>query len=57
MRTQQQKAHKNMLSGFVEDSHLDHFQFETQRRTFQSYGRPSRSLPVRDTETHLPELR
>ncbi|KAK2184267.1 hypothetical protein NP493_274g00018 [Ridgeia piscesae] len=38
LRTKQQKAHKNMLCGFVEDSHLDHFQFETQRRTFQSYG-------------------
>lgn len=36
--TEQQKAKKNMLTGYVEPSHLDHFQFETQRRTFHSYG-------------------
>ncbi|CAG0898940.1 unnamed protein product [Darwinula stevensoni] len=36
--TQQQRAHKNTLSGFVEPAHLNEFQFENQRRTFQSYG-------------------
>ncbi|XP_063975726.1 pre-mRNA-processing factor 17 [Diachasmimorpha longicaudata] len=37
-RTQQQRATKNMLSGFVEKAHISEFQFENQRRTFQSYG-------------------
>jgi len=37
-KTSQQKAHKNMLSGFVERAHLNEFQFENQRRTFTSYG-------------------
>ncbi|XP_071502742.1 pre-mRNA-processing factor 17-like [Diadema antillarum] len=37
-KTQQQKAAKNMLSGFVEPAHLNAFHFENQRRTFSSYG-------------------
>ncbi|KAE8741721.1 hypothetical protein FOCC_FOCC012771 [Frankliniella occidentalis] len=37
-QTQQQKAQRNMLSGFVEPAHMDAFQFENQRRTFTSYG-------------------
>jgi len=37
-KTQQQAATKNHLSGFVEDAHVNEFQFETQRRTFHSYG-------------------
>lgn len=36
--TQQQKAKKNMLSGYVEQAHISEFQFENQRRTFTSYG-------------------
>ncbi|XP_066994040.1 pre-mRNA-processing factor 17 [Anabrus simplex] len=36
--TQQQRSHKNMLSGFVEQAHISDFQFENQRRTFTSYG-------------------
>uniref|UniRef100_A0A1B6DRQ1 Uncharacterized protein n=1 Tax=Clastoptera arizonana TaxID=38151 RepID=A0A1B6DRQ1_9HEMI len=36
--TQQQKAKKNMLAGFVEQAHISEFQFENQRRTFSSYG-------------------
>lgn len=36
-KTQQQAASKNHLAGFVEDAHVNEFQFETQRRTFQSY--------------------
>lgn len=27
-----------MLSGYIEQAHLNEFQFETQRRTFHSYG-------------------
>lgn len=37
-KTKQQKAKKNTLTGFVESSHISEFQFETQRRTFNSYG-------------------
>lgn len=37
-KTEQQKANKNTLTGFVEPSHVDKFQFEMQRRTFHSYG-------------------
>merc|ERR1711936_835646 len=37
-KTQQQAAHKNTLAGLVEDAHVNEFQFETQRRTFHSYG-------------------
>jgi pre-mRNA-processing factor 17 len=37
-KTSQQKAKKNTLTGFVEPSHMNQFQFETQRRTFHSYG-------------------
>nr|XP_018915708.1 PREDICTED: pre-mRNA-processing factor 17 [Bemisia tabaci] len=36
--TQQQRAPKNMLSGYVEQAHISDFQFENQRRTFTSYG-------------------
>ena len=37
--TAQQKATKNMLTGYVEQSNVSNFQFETQRRTFHSYGK------------------
>lgn len=37
-KTQQMKAKRNMLSGFVEKAHISDFQFENQRRTFTSYG-------------------
>lgn len=37
-QTQQMKASRNMLSGFVEKAHISDFQFENQRRTFTSYG-------------------
>ncbi|XP_022164633.1 pre-mRNA-processing factor 17 [Myzus persicae] len=36
--TQQQKAPKNMMTGFVEKAHINDFMFETQRRTFHSFG-------------------
>ena len=38
-KTKQQLAPKNMLSGYVEPAHFDHFQFENQRRTFHSFGK------------------
>lgn len=37
-RTEQQKAARNILSGYVEKAHLNEFEFENQRRTFHSYG-------------------
>jgi len=37
-KTQQQRAMKNILSGYVESAHISEFQFENQRRTFASYG-------------------
>ncbi|PSN51199.1 hypothetical protein C0J52_06069 [Blattella germanica] len=37
-QTRQQRAHKNMLSGYVEQAHISDFQFENQRRTFNSYA-------------------
>ena len=36
--TEQEAATKNTLSGYVEAAHFNEFQFETQRRTFHSYG-------------------
>jgi pre-mRNA-processing factor 17 len=38
-QTRQQRAHKNMLSGFVKQAYIKAFQFENQRRTFNSYGK------------------
>lgn len=32
------QAHRNMLSGYVEPAHMSEFQFENQRRTFNSFG-------------------
>ena len=37
-KSQQQMAHRNTLAGYVEDAHLSEFQFETQRKTFTSFG-------------------
>ncbi|XP_055540489.1 pre-mRNA-processing factor 17 [Wyeomyia smithii] len=36
--TEQMKAPKNTLTGFVESAHISDFQFENQRKTFHSYG-------------------
>ena len=33
-----QKQPKNMITGYVEPTHVSQFQFENQRRTFMSYG-------------------
>lgn len=37
-KSAQQQATRNMLSGYVEPAHLSEFQFENQRRTFNSFG-------------------
>ena len=37
-KTRQQKARKNMLSGYVEPAHVSNFDFDTQRRTFHIMG-------------------
>ena len=36
--TAQQRAIKNTLTGYVEPTNINDFQFENQRRTFASYG-------------------
>ncbi|XP_055716108.1 pre-mRNA-processing factor 17 [Phlebotomus papatasi] len=36
--TDQMRATKNMLCGFVEKAHISAFQFENQRRTFHTFG-------------------
>ena len=38
MVTDHHKAVKNTLAGFVEKASVSDFQFDTQRKTFQSYG-------------------
>lgn len=37
-RTEQMQSHRNMLSGYVEPAHMSEFQFENQRRSFNSFG-------------------
>lgn len=37
-KSEHQSAKKNMLSGYVEPENVNEFHFESQRRTFQSYG-------------------
>lgn len=37
-KSEQEAAAKNMLSGYVESAHVNAFHFESQRRTFHSYG-------------------
>lgn len=36
--TQQMKAQRNTLAGYVESAHVNAFEFENQRRTFHTYG-------------------
>lgn len=36
--TNQQRAQRNTLSGYVEKAHISAFNFENQRRTFHTYG-------------------
>ena len=38
-KTAQQRATKNMLSGYIEPSHINAFEFENQRRTFHKFGK------------------
>jgi len=45
--TQQQKAPKNMMTGFVEKAHISDFMFETQRRTFHSFGMLKKLFKIR----------
>lgn len=37
-KSKQMQMKRNMLSGYVEPAHLSEFQFENQRRTFNSFG-------------------
>ncbi|XP_046864429.1 pre-mRNA-processing factor 17-like [Xenia sp. Carnegie-2017] len=51
-KTKQQRAHKNMLSGYVEPSHISKFQFDNQLKTFSSYGY---ALDPSDDTAHIEE--
>ena len=37
-KSKQMQAERNILSGYVEPTHISAFQFENQRRTFSSFG-------------------
>ena len=37
-KTAQSKAMRNMLSGYAEKEHISDFAFETQRKTYHSFG-------------------
>lgn len=37
-KTKQMQADRNMLSGYIEPAYISEFQFENQRRTFNSFG-------------------
>lgn len=37
-KSEKQLAPKNMLTGLVEETHINPFVFEAQHRTFMSYG-------------------
>lgn len=37
-KTSQMQSDRNILSGYVEPAHMSEFQFENQRRTFNSFG-------------------
>lgn len=37
-KSQQLQSERNMLSGYIEPAYISEFQFENQRRTFNSFG-------------------
>ncbi|XP_046863524.1 pre-mRNA-processing factor 17-like [Xenia sp. Carnegie-2017] len=51
-KTKQQRAHKNMSSGYVEPSQISKFQFDNQLKTFSSYGY---ALDPSDDTAHIEE--
>lgn len=54
--TNQQRAQRNTLSGFVEKAHISAFNFENQRRTFHTYGYaldPSVNTTENDGQTFI----
>ncbi|XP_046863131.1 pre-mRNA-processing factor 17-like [Xenia sp. Carnegie-2017] len=54
-KTKQQRAHKNMLSGYVEPAHISKFQFDNQLKTFSSYEITSYALDPSDDTAHIEE--
>ncbi|KAF4519595.1 hypothetical protein B566_EDAN003762 [Ephemera danica] len=57
-QTEQEKAEKNILSGYVEKAHMSDFQFETQRRTFNTFGYaldPSVDGSVQEADSYVGE--
>lgn len=57
--TDQMKAQRNTLSGYVEKAHISAFQFENQRRTFHTYGYaldPSVDTPTNTGQNFVGDL-
>ena len=53
-KTFQSKAMRNMLSGYAEKEHISDFAFETQRKTYHSYGyAQDPSKPIDDDDVTL----
>lgn len=57
--TEQMRAPRNTLSGYVEKAHISAFNFENQRRTFHTYGfalDPSVNGEVADGSSYVGDL-
>jgi pre-mRNA-processing factor 17 len=55
-KTHQSKAMRNMLSGYAEKEHISDFAFETQRKTYHSYGyAQDPSKPIDEEDMHQEE--
>lgn len=57
--TNQQRAQRNTLSGYVEKAHISAFNFENQRRTFHTYGYaldPSVNTSDNDGQTFVGDI-
>jgi len=55
-KTNQSKAMRNMLSGYAEKEHISDFAFETQRKTYHSYGyAQDPSKPIDEEDMHQDE--
>lgn len=55
-KTRQQKAPKNMLSGYVEQAHVNNFDFDNQRRTFHIMGYAVDPSTVDKPSTDKPKI-
>ena len=58
-KTNQSKAMRNTLAGYAEKEHISDFAFETQRKTYHSYGYavdPSKPITEEDLENQVKSL-